>query len=254
MIEQKLHKIGFGDKEVAIYLAIMRAGKISAADLSIQTKINRTTVYSVAKELIEKGVITTDFSSTTTYYEALQPEDLRVLIRKEERKIKEKKKGVESLIEELSDLPQSESYSVPKIRFIQENTFDEFIHNQLSIWIQSAQKYEEKGWWGFQDASLVEHYKDFMLHHWEIFPQDFAVYMITNDEKAETDFSQEVPKSRRNVKYWEDAHNFSATQMVIGDYVVFAVTKTHPHYLVEIHDRVIAENVRELFKGIWKKI
>jgi hypothetical protein len=41
---------------------------------------------------------------------------------------------------------------------------------------------------------------------------------------------------------------------VLGDYVFFCVTSTKPHYCVEIHDAVMAENLREMFKGVWEKI
>jgi len=55
------------------------------------------------------------------------------------------------------------------------------------------------------------------------------------------------------VRYWDRTNEFSATQAVIGDYVLFVTTQEHPHYLVEIHDAVMAENLRQLFKGVWNE-
>lgn len=55
-------------------------------------------------------------------------------------------------------------------------------------------------------------------------------------------------------KYWDKSKDFTATHAVLGDYVLFCVTSQHPHYLVETHDAVMAENLRELFKGMWEEI
>ncbi len=36
-----------------------------------------------------------------------------------------------------------------------------------------------------------------------------------------------------------------------GEYVVVIVTRTHPHYLFEIHDKLLAGNLREVFGRLW---
>ena len=77
MLNQYLQQLGFGDKEIAIYLCIQENGKLSASDVARITKINRTTVYSVSKELIKKGVIQEDLGGSNRYYTALSPEELR---------------------------------------------------------------------------------------------------------------------------------------------------------------------------------
>ena len=59
---------------------------------------------------------------------------------------------------------------------------------------------------------------------------------------------------RRQIKYWAKTNDFTATHAVLGNYVLFIVTKQHPYYMVETHDAVMAQNLRELFKGFWDKI
>ena len=58
MLEETLNKLELGNKEQVIYKLILEHGKIAPALLSRFAKINRTTVYSVAKELKEKGYST----------------------------------------------------------------------------------------------------------------------------------------------------------------------------------------------------
>ena len=60
MINELLTQLGFGEKEIKVYLTLLQHGKLSPASLAKIVGLNRSTVYSVAKELKEKGVIAED--------------------------------------------------------------------------------------------------------------------------------------------------------------------------------------------------
>ena len=135
MINQYLQQLGFSDKEIAVYLCVLESGKLAARAVSRITKINRTTVYSVAKELINKGVLQEDLGGANRYYTALPPEELRSLYKIQEKELNKKKTIIEEAIKELVVLPKSKQYSVPKIRFIDEPHMNDFLFKQLPIWI-----------------------------------------------------------------------------------------------------------------------
>ncbi len=253
MIEQYLAQLGFGEKEIAVYLCVVERGKLSAAAVSRITRINRTTVYSVAKELIKKGVIEEDLGGSNRYYTALPIEELRELYKKEEQELKNKKLVIEDTITALQSLPKSKQYSVPKIRFIDEIHLEDFFFKQLPVWIESAKK-SDLNWWGFQDPSFLDEYPDWIEYHWKIFPENMGTRLITNKKPSEEELSRKHSSDRRQIKYWDKSKEFTATHTVIGDYVLFVVTSQHPHYLVETHDAVMAENLRQMFKGMWEKI
>ncbi len=254
MLNEFLKQLGFTDREILVYLCVQESGKLSVTDVARITKINRTTVYSVAKELYKKGVIQEDLSATITYYTALPPEDLRTLYKTEERELEAKKVAIEKAILELQVLPKSKKYSVPKIRFIDEPLLEEFLYKQLPVWIESANKYEDKNWWGYQDVTLLEEYPKWVDYHWEIFPKDYGMRVFSNQKISEEKTAQRITNQNRQVKFWDKSVDFTATHSVLGDYVLFIVTNQHPHYLVETHDTVMANNLREMFKGIWEKI
>ena len=253
MIDQILQQLGFSDKEISIYLCVLEHGKLSAASVARITQINRTTVYSVTKELILKGVIIEDIGGVTRYYTALPPEDLRKLYTKEEQELVDKKKAVEQAIQALASMPKSKNYSVPKIRFIDEYHLNDFLHTQLPIWIESA-KSTDKNWWGFQDAGFINAYPAWFAYHWEVFPPEYGTRLFTNKRPSEENFAKQISDPRRQVKYWAKSKDFTATHAVLGDYVLFCVTHQKPYYAVEIHDAVMAENMREMFKGMWEEI
>jgi sugar-specific transcriptional regulator TrmB len=254
MLNEILKKLGFTEKEATIYLTIVENGKIAPANISIITKINRATIYSVAKELIKKGVIVEDLRNTTTYYSALPFQELETLIKREEIKISEKKKLVKEAISELRLVPKSKTYSVPKIRFVDEENLNDFLYKQLPTWVESALK-TEPTWWGYQDHTILEEYKDWVEFHWRTIPKEISLKVLTNKKEIEERaMSNKEYEGRRQVKFWKKSFEFTTTQVVIGDYILMIMTNQHPHYLVEICDSVMAYNTRELFKGIWEDI
>jgi len=56
------------------------------------------------------------------------------------------------------------------------------------------------------------------------------------------------------MKFWNEPSKFTATTWIAGDYLVMIITNQRPHYLVEIYDATLAHNMREVFKGLWKKV
>lgn len=50
-----LRSIGFDDKEVEIYLALLKAGKATVSELIKYTQIERRTIYDVLERLVQKG-------------------------------------------------------------------------------------------------------------------------------------------------------------------------------------------------------
>ena len=47
--------------------------------------------------------------------------------------------------------------------------------------------------------------------------------------------------------------DFNSAIWVWGDYIIMVSYKGKPNYLIEIYDKNMAHNMRELFRGIWLK-
>lgn len=251
MIHETLKKLGFSDKETEIYLTILQQGKIAPADVAKLTKINRSTVYDVSKELLKKGVITEDLGSSVRYFIARPPTDFGFLTQKEEKALSEKKTLISSAIDELSSLAKNTRYSVPKIQFYFEDEINSFLYRQTPVWNASIAD-SDGYWWGFQDISFVEHYKPWLEWYWRNHSSK-GVRLLSN-AKEDKKVTEGGFHSNRDIRYWKNAQDFTATLWVVGDYLITIVTKQRPHYLVEIHDSIMAHNQRQVFKGIWEEL
>jgi predicted transcriptional regulator len=255
MVEDILKELGFSDKEVSVYLAILENGKILPATVSAITNIKRPTVYAIGKELIKKGVITQDLEGSGGYYVALPPQHLNSIVEREERDIQRKKKSIKEAIAELESVPRSKSYSVPKMRFIEEYNVKDFLYSQTPVWEESMIRTGDLTWWGFQDHTFLEtkDYQDWIDWYWKRSPKTLDLKMISNDSDIEQKM-KEKNYERRAIKFWNDDFRFTATNWVIGEYVVLLMSQHRPHYLVEIHDSVYSKNMREVFRNLWNVI
>ncbi len=249
MLEKILKELELSNKEEKVYRIIIERGKVAPALIARLAHINRTTVYSVTKDLKDRGLIVEDMSGKTLYYTPARSEELDKVIKKEKEKSEEKISTIKKLQSELALLPESKTYSIPKIRFIDEADIEAYLYEALPRWHQSMLKVDTT-WWGFQDHSFVEKFEKWIDHSWKVAPETIDLKLLTNGGEVEKKMKDKKYAEKRSVRFFPKS-DFSATQWVLGDYIVFIITKERPYYLIEIRDAVVAENTRELFKKLW---
>src|SRR3990167_385222 len=251
MIQDILKQLNFTDNEAAVYLAILQQGKITPADLAKTTNVNRTTVYSIAKELIKRGLISEDLGGTTRYLIARAPQDLEQLVTREEKKLAQKKQLVSAAVKELQSYTKNAQYSIPKIVFVADDDVENQLYKRVKDWNDSIME-RDGVWWGFQDQNLVANYEKWIDWYWQMSaPEGLSLKLISNKSAEEL---KEKKFPRRKIKFWPEGKDFTATTWICGDYVIMMVTQKRPHYMVEIHDAALAQNLRAMFAGIWKGI
>jgi sugar-specific transcriptional regulator TrmB len=249
MLENILTKLGLGEKEIIIFKLLLEYGKLSASFICRLSGISRTTVYSVLKELDSKGLIVEDDTRTIAYFSLATQSELARILDKETKKLEDKR----SVINELQDIMKQNSgskyHTVPKIKFIEDDDIEHYLYEATKKWYESMST--EKLWLGFQDASLVGKFEKWIDKAWKIAPEEMTLKLITNYDEIEDIMRNKNYAYRRKLKKLEKTE-FTATEWVVGDYVIYLQTSIKPYSLVEIHDTVLAHNTRELFKLFWK--
>jgi predicted DNA-binding transcriptional regulator len=250
MIEETLKALDFNPKEIAVYLAILKHSKITPASIAKITGIKRPTVYSVINELLDKEVIVEDLASDQSFFLALPPQNLTNIISKEEREIQKKKGLISQAVEQLQEFTKNTKYSIPKIQFVYEEDIEKFLYKQTPLWNESVLM-RDNTWWGFQDPSFADHYQKWIGWFWNTSaPKEIQLKLLTNQAPIEKEMEKKE-YDRRSVKFWTKGGNFTASTLVVGDYLLLIMTAQSPHYLVQINDSILAHNMREVFKNIW---
>jgi hypothetical protein len=128
------------------------------------------------------------------------------------------------------------------------------LHERVKIWLDNAIAINEPNWWGFEDPLWIKAFPKFIEYHWKIAPPEIGIRYIM-DMRNNTTKQEQSFHDNRQIKYVDSGkHKFTATQTAIGDYILYIMTDEKPYYMIEIHDRVMAHNLREAFKLLWEKI
>ena len=183
---------------------------------------------------------------------AAPPESLSYLFETEEKRLQEKKALVEKAIEEVRAMPSTSGYIAPIVNFIPQERIAQYFVQRNDVWNESLLEHD-KTWWGFNDIQFIEQYgMNWLSWYWEHAPKDILVKIFSNDQKIERQLMEQMPKER-TIRFWKGNHEFTGSLWIIGEYVVTVNVRQEPHYLVEMRDRILAQNLRTVFATLWEQ-
>jgi predicted transcriptional regulator len=243
---------GLSEHHNAIYMTLLEYGRLQPASIAKITSIKRPTVYLLLKELEERGFVRQDIRENHLAYLPTPPEELNKIFADEERKLNEKKKEFLNTLPTLVNSVKGRNYSDPKIRMIGGGEIEKYLYDNLALWLEKVTETPDKTWWGFQDASFVDQYEKWIHWSWSTAPKELHLNLLTNKVGAEKDMKGKY-LSQRHMKYLNKAE-FNATEWVMGDRIVYFMTKQKPSYAIEVVDPIIAANTATVFKLLWDRI
>lgn len=252
-IKDILKSLGLNEKEVKTYLILLKNGRTKPADLAKMAKLNRATLYNVAKSLVAKGLAADDLSGKTLYFSPLPASALEGMLEQAKREVEVKEELVKKAVSELSLISADKNYPVPKIRFVEEDNLEKFLFDNITKW-QREVIMADGVWRGFQDHSFVENKQEWIKATWKTKQcrvDKYKSQIISNISEVEKKLKGKYSKIKRDVRFLGGL-DFTATVWVCGDYLVMIHTRRHPFYLFEIHDKALAHNMREVFKKLWE--
>src|SRR3989344_4690907 len=118
ILKRTFESIGLNEKESIVLGFLLQTGPMLSSNLAQKVGLNRTSVYSILKELTNKGLISTTRKSGVTRYQSIDPALLPdYLVRKQDELAKQE----ESLREILPQLvlQREKSALLPKVQFFQ---------------------------------------------------------------------------------------------------------------------------------------
>ncbi|MCB9798463.1 TrmB family transcriptional regulator [Candidatus Nomurabacteria bacterium] len=123
-----LKKLGFSDKSVKIYLALLSLGPSSVRKLAEYTGINRGTTYDILKELQDHGVVSFASKDTKQKFFAENPQKLHKIVESRKGDLDRAQEEIDKALPELQALysraggrPVAKYYGKSDIRYILED-------------------------------------------------------------------------------------------------------------------------------------
>jgi len=87
-MKEILQEIGLTENQANVYLALLELGQTLASQISEKTKINRSLIYTILQELIDKGLVSYFIQNNKKIFKAAEPLELLEILKEKEEKIK----------------------------------------------------------------------------------------------------------------------------------------------------------------------
>jgi len=236
-IKNILKKIDMSDKQIEVYLAILRNPKTNISNISRNSNIKRTTVYAHLEELLKKGFITKTIKWKTILYLAEDPKNIL-------KNFEEKKRALIDAMPLLKDIYDNLKTDT-KVRIFEwkteiKNFYEKMSNSTTDIYtFFSPEKYfkifskensdefnsqvlknKTKLYDLVEDNKEWREYLKYINHFWKILPKEFS-------------------------DIWLD--------MVIFEDYVWIISFDSMSWVL-IKDRAIHHLMKTIYKFIWKSI
>ena len=106
-MQKELKEFGLTDREIEVYLGLLKLGTASVQDISRKSNVYRTYAYEILNSLKEKGLVSYVIKSGKKYFEVAQPGKLINILKDKEVKIRSILPNLEEIYKSLEDIKPS---------------------------------------------------------------------------------------------------------------------------------------------------
>lgn len=114
IIRDTLFLLSLSTKEVSFMLASYKSGPASITTLGKQARLERSTAYLVAEQLLEKGYLKEDYKSYKKQLVAVEPKDLYRMLSAKQRVVRRQEMLFEERLAELQEYAGN-AHTLPKV-------------------------------------------------------------------------------------------------------------------------------------------
>ena len=209
MIEVTLKKFGFSEKEIAVYLALLKLGSASVRAVGAAANLNRTTTHDILHQLQDQGLVSFVDKEKSRYFAAESPEHLLVALQVKKNHIEQTQIDVQNILPELK-LLYEKSESKPRVKYFEGDTGVRLILQDV---LDSMQRTERKRYYVYSSSTI----RDTLL---KVFPE-------YNDERL-----------RKNVKVQSISIGPGGTLHGLDERKWLSQDKSAPTYTLLYADKV----------------
>jgi HTH-type transcriptional regulator, sugar sensing transcriptional regulator len=132
-------KLGFSDKGIRVYMALLQLGSSSVRKLAECTDINRGTIYDILRELQDLGVVSYHNKDTKQKFIVETPEKLYDLLEQKQNELERAKGNISKNMPELQAL-HARFGGIPIAKYFSSHELDDILEDVLSTCEQTVDK------------------------------------------------------------------------------------------------------------------
>lgn len=246
-LERTLLLMGLSPKEIKFFLACFKIGPSSINEVAKSAKLERSTAYLIAQDLLSKGLLIEDLKSYGRKIATVEPKKLLSLIASKQRVLRRHELELEESLPELQALYQASEIR-PKVRVYEGNS------GLLEVWKDIlSTKGEILVWTNQQTDTLVFGPQRHISFIDERVKKGIKARVLSVDNPEGRRLKKLDPQLLRETKILPKETNFTAETYIYGnkvavlDYnkdIIGVITESGP----------ISNSQREIFELTWKSL
>ena len=228
-----LESFGLTNNEVKTYLAILRAGCLTASEISSKTGIHRINVYDILNKLQEKGIISQIKTEKQKLYEAIHPKEFKRILDERARELNE---IIPELTKQMNIAKNPQEATLIKTKKGIKQILQESTNSKTNLMLFASAQYS---------------FKKFFPEYHEVWPQRIfenkkQILTLQNPSQKGS-----VSNSAYNVRLYPENFSFPSTTLIWDDNVFTISWETGPTGIL-IRNKDVAKSYKNFFEMIWK--
>lgn len=244
-----LQEFGLNDKEITIYLTLLKTGPSTIMDLARKTAIKRSTTHNNVEELIKKGLV-----SQTNYGErrmviAENPEKLKFLLEQRKWEVNKLETNMDQIVGEIFQIvPKAKENTRTEVKYYDgEKGFKEVCQRSITnskdevLFISNIDE-----WRKVYTESYGKDYYIPARKKKKVFLRELVI-----DTNQGQDFKKDDANNLRESKILPKDFQFNTT-LIITDSDVSIMISTEPYKAISIEDADVVSTFKNIFENLWK--
>lgn len=243
-----LQDAGLSLSEATTLIALLQHEEgVRASDLAKEARLNRTTLYGVAKSLTEKGLVSVVEERGVLRYQSIRPEFLVDYIERAKHQLETSAEEVKKVLPLLQAARADIGHPYPTVQFFEGR------EGIKQIYEDTVKNNKSKTLYGFlgADAGL-----EFMGYDWintyiaSRMKHGVKAYTVATDTQALRGFQSRDNQELRSTKLLPPGYEFELEVVVYDDKVLIASFQPERPLAVLIEDSEIAKMMKALFRYV----
>jgi len=233
-VTKNLEEVGFDNKEIQVYLSLLKIGETTATKISQETKIERTLVYYIVEKLINRGLVSFKLKNNVKYYSASNPE---------------------KILEEIREKEESFLSVLPFLEQIRKQAYEEDV--RVDIYKETAGlKAVMNDMFKQAEEFLILGEQGQIQKNYPIIYQQYLRKLKDNKVKEKViireDLRGKIWKSKNSKFRYISKDLLSPTTTLIYDKKILITLWEKPMFNILITSRKVADSFKSYFNHFWK--
>jgi len=236
-----LKKFGLNEKEIKIYLALLKLGPSSVRKIATESEINRGTSYDILKNLIKLGLVSYYHKVTKQFFVAEDPHKLLEATDNKINDLKNIKEKIAEIIPELKSLHDS-TENKPVVKYYEG-------HNGIKTILQDVLDSTEKEYVVFSSTCISPYlYKAFPTFTKQRIKKNISVKAISIGAGGE--------KAKLSERKWLSKKEGTPTYILIysNKVAMISVNQDNQPLGLITEDKSLYHTQLQLFNYIWQTL